>query len=84
MICGVSDEDRAIGTSGAVVPISNPTLFAEAALELLTDREKWSEARDAAIERVETFYSDKEMIGRYRQIYQSYLQNASAAKRKAS
>ena len=84
LICGVSEEDRAIGTSGAVVPISNPTLFAEAALELLTDREKWSEARDAAIERVETFYSDKEMIGRYRQIYQGYLQNASAAKRKAS
>jgi len=84
LVHGVTEDDQAIGSSGAVVSISNPTLFAEAALELLTDRKKWCEARDAAIKRVETFYSDKDMIGRYRQIYLSYVRETSAVKRKAS
>ena len=84
LVYGVTEDDQAIGSSGAVVSISNPTLFAEAALELLTDREKWCDARDAAIKRVETFYSDKDMIGRYRQIYLNYVQDPSAEKRKAS
>lgn len=69
LIYGVSEEDRALGASGEIVSISNPTQFAEAALQLLTDRNKWCAARDAAIKRVEAFYSDKDMIDRYRSIY---------------
>lgn len=86
LVFGTTEEDQAIGPSGAIVPISNPTLFAEAAIDLLTDREKWCKARDAAIERVETFYDDRDMIRRYRDVYEKYLQSGTAAtaQRKAS
>ena len=77
LVYGVSVEDRAIGAAGAIVPISNPARFAEAAIELLTDRDKWCSARDAAIKRVETYYDDRDMIVRYRGIYDRYLADAS-------
>jgi len=52
---------------------------AEAVIELLTDRDKWCSARDAAIKRVETYYDDRDMIVRYRGIYDRYLADASQA-----
>ncbi len=84
LVFGATDEDKELGASGAIVPISNPSLFAEAAIELLTNREKWCKARDAAIKRVETFYDDRDMIRRYHDVYDKYLQAAVAENRKAS
>ena len=81
LVYGVSEEDKAIGPSGAVVPIANPSEFAEAAIALLSDDSNWRSARDAAIKRVETYYDEKDMIRRYRDIYQVQLeQNSSMAK----
>ena len=73
LVYGVSEEDKAIGASGAVVPIANPSEFADAAIALLQDDDKWREARDAAIARVETYYDEKDMIRRYADIYQAQL-----------
>lgn len=69
LIEGVSDEDRQIGSAGAVVPIANPAAFAEAAVALLSDEQRWARASKAAIQRVETYYDDVEMIRRYRDVY---------------
>jgi len=73
LVYGVSDEDKAIGASGAVVPIANPSEFAEAAISLLCDADEWRVASDAAIARVEAYYDEKDMIRRYAEIYQTQL-----------
>jgi len=73
LVYGVDDEDKAIGSSGAIVPIANPSEFAEAALSLLRDENKWYTARDAAIKRVETYYDEKDMIRRYADVYKHQL-----------
>jgi len=73
LVYGVSEEDKAIGASGAVVPIANPSDFAEEVIALLNDEDNWRSARDAAVKRVETYYDEKDMIRRYRDIYQAQL-----------
>ena len=69
LIHGVDEEDKAIGAAGAVVPIANPSAFARAAIELLRDDEKWKAASEAAVQRVETYYDEVQMIERYRDVY---------------
>ena len=69
LIFGNTEEDRAIGAAGAVVPIANPAAFAEAVIPLLTDTNKWQSARDAGIARVEKYYNDADMLERYHSIY---------------
>ncbi|OED38418.1 hypothetical protein AB833_19760 [Chromatiales bacterium (ex Bugula neritina AB1)] len=69
LLYGNTEEDKSLGQAGAIVPISNPRLFAEAALLLLMDPDKWREARDAAIARVEQYYDAQDMLSHYRAIY---------------
>ncbi len=78
LVYGVSEEDVAIGAAGAVVPIANPGLFADAVVELLGNEDKWLAARKAAIERVERFYDDQDMISRYEQIYRRHLDSETS------
>jgi len=81
LIEGVEAEDRALGSSGAIVPIASPGAFAEAAIRLLEDRDAWTRASDAAIARVESRYDQRDMIARYRDVY---ARTAVAALRKTS
>lgn len=69
LIFGVTPEDQAIGAAGSVVPMASPTDFANAVLELLSDRDAWQKASDAAVKRVETYYTDDQMIYSYRNAY---------------
>jgi len=80
LIYGDTDEDRAIGAAGAVVPIANPAAFAEAVIPLLSDDDKWREARDAGIARVEKYYDEKDMLERYHSIYLDQIASASKLK----
>ncbi len=73
LVYGVGAEDEAIGASGRVVGIADPQALADAALELLGDRAAWDAASRAAIARVERFYTQEQMIGRYRAVYDSAL-----------
>lgn len=73
LIEGVDDQDRAIGSAGAVVPIADPSAFAHAAVALLSDGEAWQRASMAARTRVETYYDEKDMIARYNDAYQQLL-----------
>jgi len=81
LVYGISEEDRSIGASGAVVPIANPSEFADAAISLLKDENAWRAASDAAIERVETYYDEKDMIHRYADIYNTQLNLANNVKK---
>ncbi len=78
LIYGDTAEDRAIGAAGAMVPIANPAAFAEAVIPLLTDADKWREARDAGINRVEKYYDEKDMLERYQSIYTHNIALAKA------
>jgi glycosyltransferase involved in cell wall biosynthesis len=69
LIHGGSEEDKKLGSAGAIVPIANPGLFAEASIALLTDDKAWREASAVARNRVETYYDDKDMLQRYSDIY---------------
>lgn len=71
LVEGLDDEDRALGASGLIVPIAQPQLLADAALHLLGDTAIWQAASHAAIARVERYYTDTLMFGRYRQVYET-------------
>jgi glycosyltransferase involved in cell wall biosynthesis len=70
LIEGRTAEDRALGAAGSVVPIANPEATAGAALALLRDPARWRNAQRSAIRRVETHYTQDQMIGAYRHAYQ--------------
>ena len=73
LIEGLDDDDRSLGHSGAVVNIADPQALADAALALLTDHAAWHAASRAGIARVERYYTDEQMFGHYRRVYESAL-----------
>ncbi len=73
LIEGIGIENDVAGSAGAVVSMANPTALAEAALELLSDQERWHAAQQAGITRVETFYTQTQMIDEYQSIYTKAL-----------
>jgi glycosyltransferase involved in cell wall biosynthesis len=76
LIYGLDAEDQALGAAGSVVGIADPQSFATAALELLTDQNKWQAASNAGIRRVETYYNQEQMFERYRAIYEAHAWRA--------
>ena len=73
IIEGSSDEDRALGCAGIVVPIANPEAIAEAIITLLTDENRWYSAQRAGIQRVESYYTHSRMLDGYKTIYDQAL-----------
>ena len=78
LIYGGDEADRQLGSAGAVVPISDPAAFADAAIELLSDRDAWLRASRAAIARVETYYDEVDMIARYQRVYETQMKNSAS------
>lgn len=73
LVEGLGDEDVALGHSGAIVPINSPQLLAEECLKLLCNSENWHRAQKAAIQRVERFYTQKQMFEAYDNLYREAL-----------
>jgi len=73
LILGHGPEDEAIGAAGGVVGINNPQALAAEMLRLLNDPAHWKSARQAAITRVERFYTHHRMFGSYSGIYRQVL-----------
>ena len=73
LIEGNSEEDRALGTAGAVVPIANPDETAAAAIALLENSERWQAASQTAIRRVEQYYDQRRMFEEYGKLYHQCL-----------
>jgi glycosyltransferase involved in cell wall biosynthesis len=76
LVEGLGAEDQALGPSGAVVGIADPTALADAALAFLTNPDRWQAASRAAIARVERFYADHMMFDAYRQVYRQAIEGA--------
>lgn len=62
-------EDMALGMAGRVVDIGDPEALAQAVVGLYSDQEEWSKARQAAMARVERFYTERLMLDSYGDIY---------------
>ncbi|MBX3192142.1 MAG: GT4 family glycosyltransferase PelF [Labilithrix sp.] len=73
LVCGASPEDRARGAAGAVVEIASPEATARAAMDLLSDSDRWRAAQRAGIARVESMYTQDLMFDAYRGIYTNAL-----------
>lgn len=73
MIEGAPGEDAALGPSGAVVGISDPVATAQACLALFQNPQRWLACQQAALARVERFYTETLMFERYRNLYQDAL-----------
>jgi len=73
LIYGITPEDKALGSAGAVVPLSDPAAFAAESVKLLTDQDLWHAASRAAIQRVERYYDERTMIERYKKEYEQAL-----------
>lgn len=72
---GASEEDQALGASGAIVPIADPEATAREATRLLGDEETWYAAQKSGLARVEAFYTLDSMFGAYRDIYRKALED---------
>lgn len=70
---GYSEEDKALGVAGDIVPIADPAAMAEAAIKLLRDEQRWYAAQRAAIARVERFYTEQTFLNNYRNLYRKVL-----------
>ncbi len=73
LVEGVGEEDTALGPSGGIVQINSPQQLAEECLKLLKDRKNWDSAQNAAIARVEKFYTQKQMFDSYKNLYEEAL-----------
>lgn len=73
IIEGNSEEDRALGSAGIVVPIADPEATARACLALLSDESRWYAAQRAGITRVERYYTEDMVLSSYATIYTEAL-----------
>jgi glycosyltransferase involved in cell wall biosynthesis len=74
LIEGNRAEDRALGPAGAVVPIANPEATAAAAYALLSDPGRWFAAQRAAIDRVERYYTERQLLEAYDGVYRTAVE----------
>ena len=54
--------------------MANPAALAEAALSLLEHPDQWQAAQEAGIRRVQSLYTQTDMIEAYRKIYTGALE----------
>lgn len=73
LVLGEGLQGDSCGVAGAVVGMADANGIAHAALDLLLNERKWFSAQQAGMKRVETFYTDTEMLERYRIFYTQAL-----------
>lgn len=73
LIFGRDKDDKEMGPSGDIVNIANPLALGKAISPFLKDDEKWQQAQEIAIKRVETFYDLQMMIDEYQIVYDKAL-----------
>ena len=72
---GIDEKDKKIGKAGEVTPLANAEALAKAYLRFLTDEKEWKKAQQAAIERVERYYTLDGFLNHYREIYTEAMKN---------
>lgn len=73
LVYGLDGDDADIGRAGGVVRIADPAALAEETLRLLRDSQYWHAAQQAAVQRVERYYTRERMVESYRESYSRLL-----------
>jgi polysaccharide biosynthesis protein PelF len=73
MINGHPEETPMLGSGGAIVPLSNPTMVAESVMRLLSDPAYYEGCSNAIRQRVHTYYNKKLQYNAYHALYGSLL-----------
>lgn len=69
----LNELDKEIGKAGFVCPVANPKEIAKRYLQLLEDDDLWKKCQEAALKRVNTFYTQKAFLDNYRNLYKEAL-----------
>jgi len=70
---GLNEEDLAIGNAGFMTPIANPAALAKEYIKLLTDQELFDKCQANALERVNRFYTQEQLLETYDEEYKKFL-----------
>lgn len=73
IIEGGTDEDRALGKAGEVVPIASPSETAKQISNMLTNEQTWLEYQKSGLDRVQKFYDESHMFARYDKLYKDTI-----------
>jgi len=72
---GRTEKDRAIGPSGIITGLADPADTAKAIITILTNDKLRHDMSMAGKKRVETFYREKDLHQRYKDIYEEFMDN---------
>ena len=78
LVYGRGEEDRALGAAGAVVGLADHEALAQACAALLEDPSAYAQAVHAAVRRAEAYYDQRQMIGRFDELFSERI-HAEAA-----
>ncbi|MDK2957943.1 MAG: polysaccharide biosynthesis protein PelF, partial [Desulfovibrionales bacterium] len=70
---GRTPEDMALGASGIVTPVADPSATAEAILRIVTNPKLWQSMSIAGRERIKVFYREDDLNRRYHDIYTHHM-----------
>jgi glycosyltransferase involved in cell wall biosynthesis len=73
LIYGLTEPDKELGASGAVVGIADPQALAEAIIDYFTNDARWQAASEAGVKRVNQYYTHPLMFARYGEVYRRAL-----------
>lgn len=70
---GRTPEDRALGPSGLLTPVSSPEATAAAVVRLLREPGLWQRLSEAGRVRVQRFYDQDDLLGQYLNLYERHM-----------
>ena len=73
LLLGRTEEDKALGPSGIITRVADPDDTAQAITKILQNDDLREKMSQAAIQRVEEYYKESDLIDRYRSIYIKYM-----------
>jgi len=74
LIEGGTEEDKALGCAGAVVPIANSEQLAIQMVKLLSNTEYWKTLSAVAEQRTDKYFDEQVLFASYRKIYNKALE----------
>jgi len=72
---GINNEDKAIGSAGAVTGIANPDALAKEYIRFLNfENGDWEKAQEAGLKRVQKYYRQEMFLKEYKELYNEALE----------
>jgi len=73
LLNGRTEDDKALGPSGIITRVADPDETAQAIIKILQNEDLYEEMSEAAIQRVQEYYHERDLNDRYRSIYIKYI-----------